>query len=167
MCGGIVYRRIFMIETNSSLILMKLEAGSREDAIIKLCDVLEREGYIGSSYCEEVIKREEEYPTGLPSEGVVAAIPHAFSDDCKKTGTAVGILSSPVQFRNIADFDEILDVELVFLLANASGDNEHLDALQELMGCMSRPEMLKAIKCASSADEVCDILAHAEDYPEE
>ena len=156
-----------MIETSSKLVVMNLEASDRDDAITKLCAVLEREGYIGSKYCGEVIKRENNYPTGLPSEGVIAAIPHAFSDDCQKTGTAVGILNKPVKFRNIADFDEELDVELVFLLANASGDNEHLDELQELMGCMSRPEMLKAIKNAKSEDEVCDILAHAEDYPEE
>ena len=155
-----------MIESVKELVIMNLEASDRDDAIRKLCAVLEKEGYIGSKYCDAVIARENEYPTGLPSDGVFAAIPHAFSDDCKKTGTAVGILSNPVTFHNIADPEDTVDVELVFLLANASSDDDHVEALGELMECMSKPSLLEDIKNASSAEEVVDILSRSDEYEE-
>lgn len=156
-----------MIETSEELVIMKLEAEDRFDAIRQLCSLLEKENYIGSKYCDAVIERENEYPTGLPSDGVFTAIPHAFSKDCTKTGIAVGILTHPVEFHNIADPEDIVAVELVFLLANASGDDDHVEALGELMECMSRPTMLEAIKAAETPAEVVEILRNCEDYPEE
>ena len=156
-----------MIETDKKLILLHLKADSREEVIRMLCGALEREGYVGSAYCGEVLAREREYPTGLPSEGAVTSIPHALSRDVMKTGVAVGVLESPVTFYNISDYEEELQAGVVFLLANASDSEEHLDTLQELMDCMSRPEMLKAVKNAVSPEQAAEILRNADSYPEE
>lgn len=156
-----------MIETDKKLILLHLKADSREEVIRTLCELLEQEGYIGSAYCGEVLAREREYPTGLPSEGAVTAIPHALSNDVRKTGVAVGVLESPVTFYNISDYEEELQVEVVFVLANGADSEEHLDMLQELMDCMSRPKLLEAVKNAAAPEQVAEILRNADSYPEE
>lgn len=156
-----------MVDTNEKLILMDLEAQSGDEVIRLLCARLEEEGYIGPDYCQAVLEREKEYPTGLPSEGAPAAIPHAFSGDVRRTGTAIAVLKNPVLFRNMAADDETVEVELVFLLANASGADAHLDALQELMDCMSRPSLLRAVRNARSREEIVEIFRNAGDYPEE
>ena len=124
-------------------------------------------GFTALTGSGEVLAREREYPTGLPSEGAVTAIPHALSRDVMKTGVAVGVLETPVTFYNISDYEEELQAEVVFLLANASDSEEHLDTLQELMDCMSRPEMLKAVKNAVSPEQAAEILRNADSYPEE
>lgn len=156
-----------MVETNKELILLDLEAETSTEVIKILCGRLEKEGYIGPSYCQAVLEREAEYPTGLPSEGAAAAIPHAFSGDVMRTGTAIGVLKKPVPFQNMAFSDETVDVEIVFLLANASGADAHLDALQELMDCMSRPTLLSAVRDADCAEKIVEIFQNIEDYPEE
>lgn len=155
-----------MIVTKPEWILLDASAKDSTDIIRQLCALLRQSGCIGERYCQDVIEREKEYPTGLPSEGVTAAIPHAFSDDVKETAVAIAVLREPVLFRNIADYDEELPVSLVFLLANGTGDGEHMDSLQELMDSMSRPSLLTAVKNAADAEEIREILAHAEDYPE-
>ncbi len=155
-----------MIVTKPEWILLDASAKDSTDIIEQLCALLRQSGCIGEKYCQDVIAREKEYPTGLPSEGVTAAIPHAFSEDVTETAVAIAVLREPVMFRNIADYDEELPVSLVFLLANGTGDGEHMDSLQELMDSMSRPSLLTAVKNAASAEEIRDVLAHAEDYPE-
>ena len=155
-----------MIFTKPELILLGASAKDSTDIIEQLCARLQTAGCIGEKYCRDVIAREREYPTGLPSEGVTAAIPHAFSEDVRQTAVAIAVLREPVTFRNIADYDEELPVSLVFLLANGTGDGEHMDSLQELMASMSRPTLLLAVKNAGSAEEIREILAHADDYPE-
>lgn len=156
-----------MIEINEKLILLDLEAETSTEVIQILCGALEAQRYIGPDYCQAVLDREEEYPTGLPSEGAAAAIPHAFSGSVMRTGTAIGVLKKPVSFRNMAFSDENVEVEVVFLLANASGADAHLDTLQELMDCMSRPSLLLAVKNARSGEEIVEIFQNIEDYPEE
>lgn len=156
-----------MIETDQNLILLGLDAADSEDVIRRLCGLLEAQGYTGPHYCDDVLKREAEYPTGLPSEGVAAAIPHAFSADVRRTGTALAVLAKPVAFRDISDYDATLQVRLVFVLANAQGAGEHLDTLQELMGCMSRPQLLLDLCGAKTPAQAAEILRRAEDYPEE
>lgn len=156
-----------MITTGKNLIMLHASAENSTDIITQLCDKLKAAGCIGDKYCSEVIAREEQYPTGLPSEGVTVAIPHAFSDDVMKTAVAVAVLDKPVIFRDISDYDEELEVSMVFLLSNSAGGGEHMDSLQELMDCMSRPALLVDVFNAPDEETVVDILSHTERYPED
>ena len=156
-----------MIETDKSLVRLGLRAKDSEAVIRSLCAMLEAQGKIGPDYCQAVLEREKLYPTGLPSEGAIAAIPHAFSADVRETAMAVAILAEPVPFRNISDYDEELPVEVVFLLANGTDADGHMDTLQELMACISRPQMLRDICKAQCPEDVVEILRQADRYPEE
>lgn len=156
-----------MIQTDKNLVCLSLRAEDSGGVIRSLCALLEARGKIGPSYCQAVLDREAHYPTGLPSEGAVAAIPHAFSPDVRETAVAVAVLAEPVAFRNISDYEEELPVEVVFLLANGADADGHMDTLQELMACMSRPQMLRDIRDARRPEDVVEILARADAYPEE
>ena len=61
-------------------ILLDLEAHDRTEAITHLSAVWEQAGIIKPGYGAAVIQREMEYPTGLPTEGVHVAIPHASAE---------------------------------------------------------------------------------------
>lgn len=155
-----------MIVLDENNILLDSSAESSEQAIRLAADCLYRNGYIGTQYVEDVLEREKSYPTGLPTDDVITALPHAKSGDVLRTGVSAVRLLSPVEFGNMADSDEKLPVELIFMLANASGADSHLEDLQELMECFSRVGLLRDLKAAETPAEFARIFAAWETYPE-
>lgn len=155
-----------MVEMDQDLILMDLQAETKEEVIRAVVGIMEKKGYVGQTYCQEVLLREQSYPTGLPSEGVITAVPHAFCKDVMKTGIGAAQLRKPVMFYNAADNSEALPVELVFVMANAEGDESHLEALQELMNAFCKKQMLLDLKNAKTVQQFAGIFAACETYGE-
>lgn len=155
-----------MIALSKENILLDCYADSAEQAICLAAGCLKENGYIGARYAEDVLEREKNYPTGLPTDDVITALPHANSTDVLRTGICALRLVEPVGFGNMADSEEILPVELIFMLANASGADAHLEELQELMECFSRKGLLLALKNAKTPAEFAEIFAAWEEYPE-
>ncbi len=156
-----------MIVADRNLIFLHQEATSREEIIGRLAFAMQALGYIGADYEQAVLDREKEFPTGLPSEGVFVAIPHAFSGDVKKTGVAIAVLDKPVDFINMGDAEEVLPCSMVFLMCNAEGSDSHIDDLQELMGMFSEPELLKKLYEAKDVEEFAYYFEHPELFAEE
>ena len=156
-----------MITADKNLIFLHQHAASREVIIGRLALAMQDAGYIGPMYGYEALAREREFPTGLPCEEIPVAIPHAFSDDVKKTGVAVAVLDEPVEFVNMGDNEDMLQVEIVILMANADGGDSHMDDLQELMVMFSRPELLKKLRNAETVDEFAYYFEHPELFEEE
>ena len=156
-----------MIRTDRQLILLHQKEASREEIILRLADTMQKAGYIGPTYGEAAVERERNYPTGLPSEGVPIAIPHAFSKDVVKTGVACAVLDEPVEFVNMGDDSDLLPVEMVFLMANADGGDAYMEDLQELMQMFSSEEFLLKLRNAESVDEFAYVMEHSELYAEE
>lgn len=154
-----------MIVLNRENILLDVEAADWQTVIRKAVSCLAENGYVEPRYADDVIAREREYPTGLPTEEVITALPHANSDAVRKTGVCVIRLAKPVAFRNMGDPDEILQAELVFVLANAAGADAHLEDLQELMDCFSRVGFLRDLKNAADQDELIRIFENRASYP--
>ncbi len=138
-------------------IIIGLDAKDRNDAIMQVIEKLEANGHIKKAYYDDVIAREEAYPTGLPTDGVSIAIPHASSEAIMDSTIGVAILNKPVQFKNMADDSEILDVEIIFLIANAEV-SEQTKILQNLMVKFSEEEELIALRGAKSVEEVMTII---------
>lgn len=156
-----------MAEIDRDLILMDLLAETKEEVIRAIVGKMEEKGYVGQEYCREVLLREESFPTGLPSEGVITAIPHAFCKDVKRTCMGAAQLRNPVGFYNASDNQEELPAELVFVMANADGDEAHLGVLQDLMNAICKKQMLMDLRSAKTAQEFADIFAACESYEEE
>ena len=150
-----------------NLIFLHQEATSREEIIGRLALALQEQGYTGPDYLDAVLQREEEYPTGLPSEGVYVAIPHAFSGQVFRTGVAIAVLDTPVDFINMGDGDETLPCSMVFLMCNAEGGGSHMDDLQEMMGMFSRPGLLTKLFEAEDVEEFAYYYEHPELFAEE
>ena len=138
-------------------ICLGLEADDRDDCIRKICAIMAKNGYIGDDYADAVIARENEYPTGLPTEGPLVAIPHALQGTVFKTGAGIAVLTSPVGFYNIAEPEELLMVEVVFVLANFEPEKQ-LNDLKLLMECCSDREMLEGIRNAKSESEIVELF---------
>jgi len=142
-------------------IRLGLSAKSRDDCIRKICAVMIENGYVGDDYADAVIERENDYPTGLPTEGVIIAIPHANKGTVHRPSIGAAILKSPVGFYNMVDPEELLMAEIVFVLANLDPEKQ-LQDLSKLMECFSDTELLKNIRNVKTVSEMIDLFKSAD-----
>ena len=73
-------------------IMVGLEAKDNGDAIMKMVECLAGNGHVNKGYYDDVMAREAQYPTGLPTEGVRIAIPHANSEHILDSTIGVAVL---------------------------------------------------------------------------
>ncbi|MDR0452948.1 MAG: PTS sugar transporter subunit IIA [Treponema sp.] len=147
-----------MLAVTEENVLIGVDAGCKEDVIRLLTELLVKSGCVTPEYYDVLIKREEEYPTGLPTEGAKVAIPHGFSEGSViKPALAIATLKRPVVFRNMVSRDEEIPVEIVFLFALADAEEGGED-LHRVMGIFSDGGLLAALRDARSGSEVTGIM---------
>ncbi len=147
-----------MVELDARNIIFGLEADSNDDCIRKIVDVMAQNGFVDPEYADYAIEREKTYPTGLPTDQVITAIPHAAKGKVYKSGIGMAIMKKPVGFYNMADHSDLLMAELVFVLANEDPDKQ-LGDLRNLMRCFSNGDLLVELKNSTTPEQVIDILA--------
>ncbi|MGD8849104.1 MAG: PTS sugar transporter subunit IIA [Anaerolineales bacterium] len=139
------------LEIDAGYILLGIAADDAEDAIEQLCAPLHHRGAVRASYAEETIEREHKHPTGLPTRPFPIAFPHAEAEGVHRSALAVATLNQPVDFRNMADPDEDLPVEIIFLLANREPE-EQVQALRQLALIFGESEKLVALREMQDAE---------------
>ncbi|KXO92276.1 hypothetical protein AXK56_04140 [Tsukamurella pulmonis] len=95
--------------------------------------VLNDAGTVTPDYVEAMLDRETQYPTGLATEPVAIAVPHATAGDAV-LHSSIGFarLSPPVAFAEMGTSDgRTVDVGFVFALAVSP--DEHLGTLTSLL----------------------------------
>ncbi len=130
------------------------------EAVQKAGLSLVENGYITPSYLLDVIEREEQWPTGLPTLPVGVAIPHALKgDNVVVPHIAACRLTEPVVFCQSGGVpgEDDLDVRLVFLLA-LKDPREQLSLLQKLMAVISDEDVLASLLTAGTPEEFSDIF---------
>ena len=148
-----------MLTVTEENILVNVEADSSREVIRILADLLVKNGCVTPGYFPLLISREEKYPTGLPTEGVHVAIPHACSEgSVLKPAIAIATLARSVTFKNMANKDEGLSVGIVFVLALA--DEKALAGdLNRVMGIFSEAELLTKIHAAGNGSEIVTLMS--------
>lgn len=140
---------------NSSCIQLDVSASDWEAVIRAACQPLIGNGYVKPAYPEDVIAREKQWATGLPTMPVGVAIPHALNPgNVMEAQIAACRLTEPVKFRQSGgtEADEDIDVKLVFVLA-LKDPHSQLNLLQNLMVAISDEELLAALLTAQTAEE--------------
>lgn len=141
------------------MILLDLEANNYEELIIKISDIAYEKGFVEENFSKGVIDREKIYPTGLPTNILKVAIPHAMErDNVKKSSIIVVKLDKPVQFKEMGSLEEnYIPVDIVFLLA-VSGSKDQLTILQELIGMFSDDKSMLRLKEATTQVDMMNAL---------
>jgi len=132
------------------LIRTRVWAHDRMEAIRLLAELMRAKGYVTPDFLPAVLKREEEFPTGLPTEGMAIALPHTEARHVHQSRMAVGILEEPVGFQMMGSPEQLVQVRGVFLLAIADAGNQVL-ALKELADLFQDGSTLTRL--ASAVDE--------------
>lgn len=145
------------------LIFTKMVAKSREEALSYLSKHLYEKGFVKESFCEAIINREKKYPTGLQIREGGVAIPHTESSHVHKDAIAVGVLITPVSFQRMDIADQLVEVEVIFMLA-LSQNHGHLQVLSELMNVFQLPSIFRGIKQAIHGNEIVEIIRNLQPY---
>jgi PTS system galactitol-specific IIA component len=147
---------------SSELVAVQMQAETPAEVIARLSQILVDQGYAKPTYAQAAIEREETFPTGLPTDGVKVAIPHAGVEHALKPGLAIGTLAKPVSFGELGDADSKLDVSIVFLLCVTEPDAQ-VYLLQSLIEVYKDAELLCKLQAATTpgliVDEVNSSLA--------
>lgn len=134
-----------------------LPAESGDEVINCLAGIMADKGYVTTDYALEVSEREKKYPTGLPTQEVKVAIPHAGADNVIQPCVALAVLNKPVVFNSMENPDQELDVQIVFLLANKDSGKQ-LESLQSLTGLFADPSILQDVLRSCSAKGIAALL---------
>lgn len=139
---------------------LDISASDWQDAIEKACRPLIADGFVKEGYPADVITREKQWATGLPTMPVGVAIPHALTpDNVIDAQVAACRLTSPVKFAQSGgtEEDEDIDVRIVFVLA-LKDPKMQLHLLQKLMVAISDEEMLAALVQAGTPSDFSNIF---------
>ena len=139
-------------------IMLGVKADNMRHLMEQMCNYAYHKGYVKEGYLEALLERESMYPTGLPTEVMKVALPHTV-DKCHviKSGIFIARLEQPVAFKEMGDGERDVMVEMVFMLAVNSA-NEQLTVLQNVVGMFTKPEALLALKNAKNESEIIEMI---------
>lgn len=139
-------------------ILLKLDAKDAQEAIRKLTDALIETGHVAPGFAEDVLAREQTYPTGLPTQPLAVAIPHADPHHINRSAVCIGTLTSPVRFVQMGtDGSVLLDTHLIFLLAIREQEKQ-VEMIRQLMTLIQTGSLLEGLAKAVDADEAIALI---------
>lgn len=137
------------------LIKINADYNSKEDAILKLVDVIWNYGALEDKkeFLDSVLYRETLGSTGV---GMGLAIPHGKSKTVKKAAAAIAILKNKIEdWESIEENDKI---ELVVLLAipESEGNDLYLDLLGQLSAMLADDDFRNSILSSKTEKEVIE-----------
>lgn len=143
---------------NEATVVTGLACPTAEGAIRALAALLVADGCATPEFADDVWAREQVYPTGLPTEPVKVALPHADPDHVVRTAVAVAVLAQPVVFGEMGtDGSVTLPVEILFMLAIKEREKQ-VELLRAVAEMIQAPELLEGLKRATSPSQVLALL---------
>ena len=142
---------------HADLILLNLSVSTSEELIRIMARRLIDQGLVKNEFIDAIIKREQEYPTGLPVGNIAAAIPHTDASYVLKSAMVVSVLQTPISFANMADPDEKLPVQIVFMLAMKEPAFQ-VTWLKKLMGFLNQPNLMQKLLTIHDQQEMANFL---------
>lgn len=119
--------------------------------------ILHDKGYVKASFLPAIKTREAAYPTALPTEPYVVALPHTDIEHIIKPFISVTRVKGSVDWHEMANNDQILNAHFIFLLGFVEKDG-HINLLQTLMACFSEKTFLEQLHEAKTCDQFMQLL---------
>jgi 5'-methylthioadenosine phosphorylase len=112
---------------------------------------------------EAVLAREAEFPTGLPTEPIGVAIPHADVEHVVTTTVALATLARPVVFHQMGGEDhDTVAVSIIVMLAVAE-PKAQVAYLSRVIGAIQDADLCRALVAADDVEQVLDIFGPSTD----
>lgn len=139
-------------------ILVNVNVKDAQEAIQALTVALVETGHVTPGFAEDVWKREQTFPTGLPTQPLAVAIPHADPDHVNKSAVCIGVLNAPVRFAQMGtDGSTSLDARLIFLLAVKEREKQ-VEMIGQLMRLIQTGSLLEDLTQAKDSAEALALI---------
>ncbi|MDY6873665.1 MAG: PTS sugar transporter subunit IIA [Chloroflexota bacterium] len=141
---------------SEDLVELGITETEKEAAIKVLADKMMAKGLVKDGYYENVVKREEVFPTGLPTV-IPVALCHTEAKYVNQSAMAVGTLTQPVAFHEMGAPERDIRAEIIFLLA-LKDPKDQISYLKEMVTVFKSKEILEAIRDATDKKALIALL---------
>lgn len=139
-------------------ILLNLDVTDGAGVVEALTEAMETTGFVERMYAQDVLEREKVFPTGLPTEPIAVAIPHADPDHIHRSAVGIAMLAKPVAFGLMGtDGTEEVAAQVVFLLAIKEREKQ-VEMLQQLIQLIQSGEVLQEMMEAATPEAVLELI---------
>jgi mannitol/fructose-specific phosphotransferase system IIA component (Ntr-type) len=142
-------------------VIPKLKSKDRNGVINELVSAMDKAGCLGKNSKEKIkraiIKRENEASTGL---GKGVAVPHVKHSAVQKPVAAVGLSKEGIDF---AALDKQPVYSIILLVSPDNDPEPHLKAMENIFGHFQKEKFRSFLKQASTAKEVAELIAEADE----
>ncbi len=142
---------------NESMILKLDGQKTNREVLSAMADHLFQKGLVKETYKEAILNREKEFPTGLFTGNLNVAIPHADTRHVNNASLCVGIAENPVKFYAMDEPDNIIDINMVFMLALKEAHG-HIEMLQKVISLIQDQEAVEKMIKAKDLKAVYEIV---------
>lgn len=142
---------------DEKVIILNGSAKTKEAALSELANLMLIKNSVNDNFLENVLKREEVYPTGLLVNGVGIAIPHTDSEYVKKSQLGFMSLESPIVFNEMGTLDKEVEVNLIFMLALKEA-HEQLSMLQQLIEMFQNESVISSLFEIETEEEFIKLM---------
>ncbi|WP_230311404.1 PTS sugar transporter subunit IIA [Enterococcus faecium] len=140
------------------LVLIKPDVSTTKELLALTAERLLKMNYVKSSFGKAVIKREENFPTGIRVGEINVAIPHTDAVHVNNPAIAMAILDTPIYFGEMgAGKDSKIPVSIVLNMAINDG-NEQVEFLRKIMSFIQDQEELKKVLRMIDKNEIAELL---------
>ena len=140
------------------LIQLDWAVEDRNDFFSRMAAKLVTAGYVADTFLDALTRREEAYPTGLPTRPEAIAIPHADTIHVIEPFIASTRLARPITWHEMVGNGTTHPVRLIFTLGFKKEDG-HVDMLQTLLDNVQNPSFTGQLIASRSADEFHRVLS--------
>ena len=144
------------VEFNQDLVALGIQAEDKETVIKTLSEKLLAQGFVKDSFYQNVLDREEVFPTGLPTI-IPMAICHTESEHVISSAIAVGTVKSPVAFQEMGTPERTVMAEIIFVIA-MKNPKDQVPWLQKMMTVFKDEAILSTIRDANDPEELVRFL---------
>ncbi len=138
---------------HEDLTFPNVSASNWETLLSDLGGLAYKRGFVKDSFIPALLEREALYPTGLFTDVMKFAIPHADDGHVINPGVIVAKMAHPVQFQEMGTTDRTVEADYVFLLL-VKKNGAQVTLLQRLIALCSDKETAKELDKAVTAGEI-------------
>lgn len=132
---------------DKKLIMHHVDIKTKETLFKVMSEALENQGYVHKDFFQQLLQREQEYPTGIYIAPIGFAIPHTDTEYVIRSCICFASLKHPIIFKSMENPEQDVYVKYVFMLAMCTA-HDQLAILQKLMKLIQNKDVFTAIeKC--------------------
>lgn len=143
---------------DKKLIFWNVEAKDRESLYFQIAQKLNNYGFVKDSYFNALSKREDEFPTGLKTNFLPIALPHANPENVNQAFIAVVKTLKNIPMKQMGT-DEVMSVKNFFFLGITSEEQDlQVKLLQRFMQLMNDQTFVNSFKMLEDPSDVYQFL---------